>query len=445
MNCWTGSWALFSFALLLNIASPAQAAPNDADFAQIRNQPAIAASFDFKPLPPNAGKGITVAIVSGSVSKSLATQVGKRLTVVSAIANDATPYAAEGEQGSYFGNNIVSIVAALAPKARIISIKVVDDMGEGSNKAIEDGINRAVAMGARIIVAPVGSPDSELGVARAVNNALRKGILCVVSAGNTYSGPINFPANVYGVLAIGAFGPEGHPAAFSSVGEKVLYAPGVNITAVQHTGTLYAHSGTSHASPVAGAIFADLWSQNPKLTPQQLVNAVFIGAKKADDGHGGTIPLMDAAAALQVIKAGKVTAQHPGREAIESRTLHFAYEYRSGPYVRIASGTVEDIRGLSNALAKLQPPSGAHGGYGLLGDDYLLGQEKGYGLQQLGSVWRQFVTMDSLHVEQPAGFEEYGVQSGTFTNIGNMKNSTLGWVMFDLRDKLEADLKKRFD
>jgi TPR repeat protein len=123
--------------------------------------------------------------------------------------------------------------------------------------------------------------------------------------------------------------------------------------------------------------------------------------------------------------------------------LHFNYEASNGPFVRKAAGTVKDIRGLWDALAALQPPPGAHGGYGLIGDDNLLRKEPGYGLRQLGLVARRYVTFDTLYVEQPSGWEQNGVQSGTFTNLGQLNDTTLGWVLFDLRSKFEADLKAR--
>ena len=72
--------------------------------------------------------------------------------------------------------------------------------------------------------------------------------------------------------------------------------------------------------------------------------------------------------------------------------LHFDYEYQMGQYIRIANGTIIDPQGFWLALRPLQPPPGARGGYGLLGDDRLLGHAPGFGLQQLGSIARHFIT-----------------------------------------------------
>jgi hypothetical protein len=130
-------------------------------------------------------------------------------------------------------------------------------------------------------------------------------------------------------------------------------------------------------------------------------------------------------------------------EALGPSALKFSYESPSGgPYVRKASGVVPDPKGLAKALAELQPPQGARGGYGLIGDDGLLGKEPGYGLRRLALVARQYVKFDSIFVVQPPGFEDIGVRSGRFTDAFQLNDTTLGWMFFDLRAYFEDDLKK---
>ncbi len=122
--------------------------------------------------------------------------------------------------------------------------------------------------------------------------------------------------------------------------------------------------------------------------------------------------------------------------------MPFNYQYQSGPYVRRMSGTVKDPQGLWLALLPLQPPPGAKGGYGLIGDDELLGQYPGFGLTQLGRIARRYLTFETIYVVQPPGFSDIGVQEGIFTSAGALNDVTLGWVFFDLRPQFEADLKR---
>lgn len=121
--------------------------------------------------------------------------------------------------------------------------------------------------------------------------------------------------------------------------------------------------------------------------------------------------------------------------------MHFSYSTPgNGPYVREVSGTIQDPQAFRDMLKLLPPPAGAHGAYGLIGDDNLLGKEPGYGLRVLGALARKYITFDSIHVVQPPGFENIGVQSGTFTDVAQMNDTTLGWVFFDLRSQFEAGM-----
>jgi tetratricopeptide (TPR) repeat protein len=122
--------------------------------------------------------------------------------------------------------------------------------------------------------------------------------------------------------------------------------------------------------------------------------------------------------------------------------LHFSFDFSAGPYVRTMSGTIEDVEGMWNALLPLQPPPCARGGYGLIGDDQLLGHEPGYGLKQLGLIARKYIKFDRIHVEQPSGWESIGVPPGVFTKANKMNDATLGWAFFDLRGNFESEMKK---
>jgi hypothetical protein len=190
-------------------------------------------------------------------------------------------------------------------------------------------------------------------------------------------------------------------------------------------------NGPISARPVAGEA-ERVWFGGVKDTTSITVLDDFV--RRYPDTIFGTM----ARERLEALKKSQTTTVTPA----QAGALRFRYEYTSGPYVRKVTGTVKDARGLINALARLEPPPGAHGGYGLMGDDSLLGKEPGYGLRQLGLVARQYITFDTLYVEQPPGFSQIGVDSGTFTNADQLNGTTLGWAFFDLRPQFEADLKK---
>jgi uncharacterized caspase-like protein len=199
-----------------------------------------------------------------------------------------------------------------------------------------------------------------------------------------------------------------------------------------HAATHAAVSGPANAGPPAsGSADEAVWR-----SIQSSTNPIDFKTFLATFPHSPLGPF--ARARLKAIGGTPTASVTPSA----TPAMHFSYDFKGGPYVRRMSGVVKDPRGLWNALQVLKPPPGAHGGYGLIGDDYLLGKENGYGLRQLGAVARRYLTVQRLYVEQPPGFASIGVQSGTFTNVDDLNDTTLGWVLFDLRDKLEKDLKK---
>lgn len=156
-------------------------------------------------------------------------------------------------------------------------------------------------MGARIIVLPISARDDDAGVSGAINAALKKGLLVVAAAANSNSYGAEFPARMDGVVAIGATGAQDKVAAFLNYGGKIIFAPGVDIKVLGKSDQS-GRSGTTHASAVAGAIFAVLWSQNPVMSRQRLVDAVTGSTKEITARDGGSARLIDGQAALQAIK-----------------------------------------------------------------------------------------------------------------------------------------------
>ena len=281
------------------IAITAFAAAADHSFDEIRQQASITSSYNFSPLPANAGKGITVAIVSQGISQSLKRIMGSRVSAYSVLSADANPF--DEGYGSYpsIGSECLSLVAALAPQARIITIKALGSDGGGSNEDVQKGVIRATELGARIIVLPIGAPNDHAGVTNAINAALKKGLLVVASAGNDGAYGAAFPARMDGVVAVGATDAQDKVASFSNYGGKIIYVPGVDIKV---WGRSSGGSGTTHAATVAGAIFAVLWSQNPGMSRQRLIDVVTGSAKEITGRDGGSAKLINGQAALKALK-----------------------------------------------------------------------------------------------------------------------------------------------
>jgi len=212
--------------------------------------------------------------------------------------------------------------AGIAPNARIIALKVLDENGHGYISDVIAALQYAVAnrdaLNIRVINLSVAAGVFESyrtdPLAKAARKAVAAGIVVVAAAGNlgrdsqghTLYGGITAPGNAPWVLTVGASSHMGSVdrsddtiAAFSSRGPTAmdgaakpdLVAPGVGIESLSDpTSTFYttqsafllpgtvpttylpylSQSGTSMSAPVVSGTIALMIQANPSLTPNQV-------------------------------------------------------------------------------------------------------------------------------------------------------------------------------
>ncbi|MGW6395374.1 S8 family peptidase [Streptomyces sp. NPDC055103] len=188
----------------------------------------------------------------------------------------------------------------VAPGARLLSAKVLDDYGYGSDSESIAGIDWAVAQGADIINMSLGSADRP-GIdpleAHINKVSAEKGVLFAVAAGNLWDprpGTVNSPGTAEAALTVGAVDDDDRLAPFSAHGPRKedhavkpdISAPGVGITAAAATGTpdqnppgYVGLDGTSMATPHVAGAAAILKQKNPTWTGAQLKAALTGSAK----------------------------------------------------------------------------------------------------------------------------------------------------------------------
>lgn len=210
-------------------------------------------------------------------------------------------------------------VVGVAPGARLWAVKVLNSQGSGYMSWIVAGIDYVAANSASIEVAnmSLGCECSSAAMDTAISNAVSKGVVFVVAAGNSDKDASTFsPANHPDVITVSALadfdglaGGLGSPtcradqddtlADFSNFGSAVeIAAPGVCILSTVPGG--YAtYSGTSMASPHVAGAAALLASMNKPTNKSgvegirdSLVNAGNLNWTD-DSADGITEPLLD--------------------------------------------------------------------------------------------------------------------------------------------------------
>ncbi len=213
-------------------------------------------------------------------------------------------------------------VAGLAPKAKIMPIKVLSDGGSGSVADIANGIRFAADNGAKVINMSLGGGMYSATLANAVKYAHKKGVTVACAAGNGSRQKVEYPAAYPGCVAVSALGPDEKLAFYSSYGKETdIAAPGGDTRVDLNKDGLpdgvlqdtiargdpnshgfYPYQGTSMATPHVAAAAALVISTG--VTDPDRVEAVLkASAKKLNDpiryGAGG----LDAAAAVKKSKS----------------------------------------------------------------------------------------------------------------------------------------------
>ncbi|MFC5289493.1 S8 family serine peptidase [Actinokineospora guangxiensis] len=194
----------------------------------------------------------------------------------------------------------------VAPDAKLLNGKVLDDFGGGSESGIIAGMEWAAAEGADVINMSLGSPfpsDGTDPMSLAVNRITADtGALFVISAGNSgpSEGSIGSPAAADAALTVGAVDRADAIADFSSRGPRTgdngikpeITAPGVDIVAAKAAQGVIgdpvgdkhvALSGTSMSAPHVAGAAAILAAQHPDWTPEQVKSAL-VGTAKPTAG-----------------------------------------------------------------------------------------------------------------------------------------------------------------
>lgn len=159
-------------------------------------------------------------------------------------------------------NNSFGVIG-IAPNAKLVPIKVLNDQGQGAYSWITSGIKYVADLQIKekkIISMSLGGSQGNTDLHNAIKYAISKGVFIVVAAGNSGCNTpetIGFPGNYPEVITVGSLDRNEQPSVFSSCGKNMdISAPGSGIYSTHLNGSYAYLSGTSMATPQVAGIAA---------------------------------------------------------------------------------------------------------------------------------------------------------------------------------------------
>lgn len=203
------------------------------------------------------GEGVVVAVLDTGVDLDHEDLVCNLIPGKNFVNRDASPQDDQGH-GSHVTGTICACnnekgMVGVAPRTKVMPIKVLDKHGAGQLKDVADGIYWAADQGVDFITMSLGSPSPVKIVHDAIKYAVSKKVVVWCAAGNAgATHNIFYPAAYPDTIGIGAVDKNFNRAGFSCTGPDLDFlAPGVGILSTVPDNWYAILSGTSMANPFA--------------------------------------------------------------------------------------------------------------------------------------------------------------------------------------------------
>ena len=225
-----------------------------------------------------SGSGVTAYVVDTGIDSTLSEFGGRvRLGWPSNAAQDCQGH------GTHVAGTVGSSTYGVAKSVSLVSVRVLDCAGSGSNSTVIAGLDWIVSdhvAGVKAVANMSLGGSSSSALNSAVDRVINDGIVMAVAAGNeSVNACSKSPASTPAAITVAASNSSDYRASFSNYGSCVdVFAPGVSIRSTLNGGGNGTKDGTSMASPHVAGAAAVIWSVNPSYSNTQVSNALLSGA-----------------------------------------------------------------------------------------------------------------------------------------------------------------------
>ena len=180
----------------------------------------------------------------------------------------------------------LSGMSGVAPRVRLMAVKVLDRNGRGSMAGVVAGMRYALRNGARVINLSLAGPQRSPALEKQIRAAQQAGVFVVTAAGNYGNDLVaqpSYPASYRksNLLGVASTTPEGGVSDFSNRGGPIsLAAPGEDVLTTARGAGYSGMYGTSAAAPQVTGALALLTAARPHTTIAQMRAALLGGARR---------------------------------------------------------------------------------------------------------------------------------------------------------------------